>query len=42
MIVIALIVGGLPTDVGLVLFWVGPRIYREGRKRGGEPWKAFE
>lgn len=36
------IFGGLPTAVGVLLFRNGRRLYREGRPRSGEPWKAFE
>lgn len=41
-LLLPLLFGGLPTAAGVVLFWTGRRIYREGRKRGGEPWRTPE
>lgn len=41
-LLIPLLIGGLPTAVGVVVLWTGRRIYREGRKRDGEPSRDFE
>lgn len=36
-LVLFALVGGLPTAGGVAFFLTGRRIYREGRKKGGEP-----
>jgi len=37
-----LILGGIPTAVGAILFWIGLRLWREGGAPPGKPWKEFE
>ena len=39
---LALIFGGAPTGVGVVLFFIGRRMYREASPPRGEPWREFE
>ena len=41
-LLIPLIVGGLPTAVGGILFWIGRGMYREGAARLGHPERAFD
>jgi len=41
-LILAVILGGFPTLVGVVLFWIGLRLWREGGAPPGKPWKEFE
>jgi len=41
-VAVVLIVGGVPTAAGVVLFVIGRRIYREGRGAPVDQSKAFE
>jgi hypothetical protein len=41
-LLVPLIIGGVPTAVGVVIFLIGLSIFREGRASRGQPWREFE
>ena len=41
-LIIPLIIGGVPTGIGILVFWIGLSVYRDGSARRGQPWREFE
>jgi len=41
-IVLPLIIGGIPTGVGVVVFLIGLSVYKDGRAPRSQPWREFE
>jgi len=41
-LIVPLVIGGVPTTVGVGVFWIGLAIFRDGRSPRVDPSRAFE